>query len=98
MRKRARITETQDKDIFGRVIEQPRKSGRDEEEYARRYGRPTTYRLPDEVRDAVKKLAEKERVSVSVLVEEALIRFLEDVRTGRYKIKKEPAFYKLARD
>lgn len=96
-RKRARITEDQNTDLFGRTgREAP--SRRDEEEAAQRWGRPTTYRLPDELRDAIRELAESEQVPQNHLVEVALRRFLADVEEGRYTIRKEPTGYRLRTD
>ena len=98
-KKRAKIEADQERDIFGRspqdrAPDEPRRE-RDEEEYAQRYGRPTTYRLPDDVREAMRDLADREQVPISELAEVALRRFLADVEAGRFVLRKEPTGYTL---
>ncbi len=53
-----------------------------EKRMARLYGRPTTYRLPEELREELRALADREQVPVNALVAEALRRFLDDVAAG----------------
>ncbi len=73
-------------DIFKRT--EPQSSGRDEEEYAKRYGRPTTYRLADELRDRFKEIAEAEGVGVSELAEWVLTRFVRQYEAGEIQLPK----------
>jgi len=57
----------------------------------------TTYRIDPAVRDALRELAQRERVSPAELAEIALLRFLADVAAGRYVIVKDPDAYKVRR-
>lgn len=63
--------------------------GRDEAEYNRRYGKPTTYRLPEELRDRIKAVAAAENVGLSELAEFILARFVADYDAGKVQIPKE---------
>ena len=69
--------------------------GRDEEEYAKRYGRPTSYRLPDDLRDRFKAIAESEGVGMSELAEFVLSRFVADYDAGKIQIPKRQAGYSI---
>ena len=76
-------------ELFSRV-EEPKPT--------RKAAKPTTsYRISPGVRDALRDLAERERVSPAELAEIALQRFLADVEAGRYVIAKEPDSYKVRR-
>lgn len=68
---------------------------RDEEEYSRRYGRPTTYRLPDELTDHIRAIAEAEGVGLSELAEYALTRFVKDYDAGKVTLPKKRTAYRL---
>ena len=63
--------------------------GRDEAEYNRRYGKPTTYRLPEELRDRIKAVAAAEGVGLSELAAFILARFVADYDAGKVQIPKE---------
>jgi uncharacterized protein YdbL (DUF1318 family) len=85
MPKRARISD----DIFARV---------DAAKPVKTAAKPsTTYRIDPAVRDALRELAKRERVSPADLAEVALRRFLDDVEAGRYVIAKDPDTYKVRR-
>jgi len=68
---------------------------RNEAEYARRYGRPTTYRLPVELRDRLRDIAKAEGVGLSDLAELALALFVTEYDAGKVGIPKRlrPAQY-----
>jgi len=55
----------------------------------------TSYRIDPTIRDALRELAKRERVSPAELAEIALQRFLDEVEAGRYVIAKEPDTYKV---
>lgn len=69
--------------------------GRDEEEYAKRYGRTTSYRLPDDLRDRFKAIAEGEGVGMSELAEFVLSRFVADYDAGKIRLPKRQAGFAL---
>lgn len=68
---------------------------RNEAEYARRYGKPTTYRLPVELRDRLRDIAKAEGVGLSDLAELALTLFVAEYDAGKVGIPKRlrPAQY-----
>ena len=61
--------------------------------------KPTaSYRISPEVRDALRDLAQRERVSPAELAEIAIARFLADVEAGRFEIRKDPDGYTVRRE
>lgn len=56
---------------------------RDWRKVAEKYGKPTTYRLPEELGDAVRARAEAEGLGISELVEVLLRHGLSDLEAGR---------------
>jgi hypothetical protein len=64
-----------------------------------RYGKPATYRLPEELIGALKEIAEGERVKIADLVTFALQSFVRDYKGGKVTLpKSEPARYRLELD
>jgi predicted DNA-binding ribbon-helix-helix protein len=71
-----------DEDTNGLFAPTKSKAGRDEREYNRRYGKPTTYRLPSELSEAIKRIAQQEHVGISELVEYILDQFVKRYEDG----------------
>jgi len=66
---------------------------RDEKEYSERYGKPTTYRLPTELVDKVRTIADQEGVGLSELAEYVLTRFVQDHAAGKVELPKTQRHY-----
>jgi hypothetical protein len=65
----------------------------------KRYGKPATYRLPEELIEALKQIAEEERVKIADLATFALQSFVRDYKAGKVTLpKSEPARYRLELD
>lgn len=61
-----------------------------------KYGKPATYRLPEELIKEVKTIAKTERVKISDLVTFVLQSFVRDYERGEVDLpKSEPARYRL---
>jgi predicted DNA-binding protein len=70
-----------------------------EEDYAKKYGRPTSFRLPDELTERIRAMAEAEGVGISKLVEFILTRFVKDYDAERISLpKKRQEVYELEFD
>ena len=70
-----------------------KKRNRERAKIAARREQRATYDLPPSLRQIIKVMAEKERVPASQLVTLALIRFLEDIKSGEVDLSefKEPS-------
>ncbi len=65
----------------------------------RRYGKPATYRLPEELIEKLKKIADRERVGISELATFVFQSFVRDYEAGELSLpKSEPARYSLDLD
>lgn len=62
--------------------------GRDEQEYNERYGYPTTYRLPKDLADAIRDIADQEHVGISELAQWILARFVRRYEAGEIELPK----------
>jgi predicted DNA-binding ribbon-helix-helix protein len=82
--KRSKLSDDETRGLFDT---EPDK-GRDEKEYAERYGHPTTYRLPKDLSEDVKRIADREHVGISELVEFILSRFVRRYEAGEIDLPK----------
>jgi len=82
--KRAKLTDDETRGLF----EPEPGEGRDEREYSERYGYPTTYRLPKDLADAIRDIAEREHVGISELARYILGRFVARYEAGETELPK----------
>ncbi len=81
---RAKLTENDARGLF----EPETGEGRDEQDYNERYGYPTTYRLPWELAEAIRDIADQEGVGISELAEWVLARFVRRYEAGELELPK----------
>ncbi len=81
---RAKLTDDETNGLF----EPTTSKGRDEQDYAERYGYPTTYRLPKGVSETIKQIAKDEGVGISELVEYILSQFVQRYEDGEIELPK----------
>jgi len=84
--KRAKLTGNEARGLFDTTAEG--REGRDEREYSRRYGKPTTYRLPSDLAQAIKRIAKAEHVGISELAGYILGRFVTSYDAGEIELPK----------
>jgi hypothetical protein len=86
-------------DALGDIAPPKRQEDITKEVQNQRYGKPVTYRLPEELINALKDIVDKERVNVSELVTFALQSFVRDYEAGKVTLPKaEPVRYRLELD
>lgn len=58
----------------------------DPERQARKYGRPTTFRLPDDFRDMLKRVEAKHRVTPPDLIQLAVSQYVQALESGKVEL------------
>ncbi len=87
MAKRPTIDKGEVDALFSRT-DGSKPTGRDEELYSQRYGRPTTFRIPDEIRERFREIADQEGVGVSSLATFVITQFLAAYDAGEIALPK----------